>query len=318
MKTHCDTKSFRVFLILFLTLLTAVLPSNTVYSEESGWPLNASGVPNRPLSIDPTGRTEGFSAVLYDNTNGLPTSEANAIAETSEGFLWIGSYAGLIRYDGNTFERMDSTGGLTSIKCLYVDSRDRLWIGTNDNGIAGMERGELRKWGKLDGLKSAHTRAITEDQDGTIYVATTCGIATVNAEGALRMMEDEAIADANMSDLRRGSDGIIYGLTNFGELMKIQNGALVNFLTIEETQVKGLCSILPDPENPGTLYFEGADFGFYHAAYGDSLTDFEKIDIQPLSYIQGMEYIDGKVWLCSSYGIGVLDGGAFMCWKTCR
>ena len=308
MKMYCTAKPFRVFLILFLTLLITLLSSGTVFCEESALPLNASGVPNRPLSIDPTGRTEGFSAVLYDNTDGLPTSEANAIAETSEGFLWIGSYAGLIRYDGNTFERMDSTGGLTSIKCLYVDSRDRLWIGTNDNGIAVMERGELRKWGKLDGLKSAHTRAITEGQDGTIYVATTCGIATVNSEGVLRMMEDEAIADANMRDLRRGSDGIIYGLTNFGELIKIQNGALVNFLTAEETQVKGLGSILPDPEAPGYLYFEGADFGFYHAAYGDSLTDFEKIDIQPLSYIQGMEYIDGKVWLCSSYGIGVLDG----------
>ncbi len=251
-----------------------VLFSFAAFCEESVSVLNASGVPNRALSIDPIGRTEGFSAALYDNTSGLPTSEANAIAETSEGFLWIGSYAGLIRYDGSSFERMDSTGGLTSVKCLYVDSRDRLWIGTNDNGVAVMEKGELRKWGKLDGLKSAHTRAITEDQDGTIYVATTCGIATVNSEGVLRMMEDEIIADANMRDLRRGNDGIIYGLTNFGDLMKIQNGALVNFLSFEDTGVKGLGSILPDPENPGYLYFEGADFGFYHAAYGERLTDF--------------------------------------------
>ena len=85
-------------------------------------------------SVDPVNQSDHFSAVLYDNTNGLPTSEANAIVQTSEGFLWIGSYAGLIRYDGNTFERMDSTGGIASIKCLYVDSRDRLWMGTNDNG----------------------------------------------------------------------------------------------------------------------------------------------------------------------------------------
>ncbi|MBE5905461.1 MAG: hypothetical protein E7277_01535 [Lachnospiraceae bacterium] len=47
---------------------------------------------------------EGYSAVLYDNTNGLPTSEANAIAETSEGFIWIGSYSGLIRYDRNIIQ----------------------------------------------------------------------------------------------------------------------------------------------------------------------------------------------------------------------
>lgn len=48
---------------------------------------NASGVPNRRVSVDPTGRSEGFSAVMYNNLNGLPTADANAIAETSEGFL---------------------------------------------------------------------------------------------------------------------------------------------------------------------------------------------------------------------------------------
>ena len=257
-------------------------------------------------TVDPVDQPENFSAVLYDNTNGLPTSEANAIVQTSEGFIWIGSYAGLIRYDGNTFVRMDSTGGLTSIKCLYVDGQDRLWIGTNDNGIAVMERGELKKWGKLDGLKSAHTRAITGDQNGTIYVATTCGIATIDSDGNMRMMEDESIAEANMRDLRMGSDGIIYGLTNFGDLMKIKDGGLISFLSAEESPVKGVASMLPDPAEPGKLWFEGADYGFYHAAYGEDLTDLEPIDIQPLSSVQSMEYIDGKVWICSSYGIGVL------------
>ena len=262
--------------------------------------------PEAMKTVDPVNQSDGFSAVLYDNTNGLPTSEANAIVQTSEGFIWIGSYAGLIRYDGNTFVRMDSTGGLTSIKCLYVDGQDRLWIGTNDNGIAVMERGELKKWGKLDGLKSAHTRAITGDQNGTIYVATTCGIATIDSDGNLRMMEDESIAEANMRDLRMGSDGIIYGLTNFGDLMKIKDGGLISFLSAEESPVQGVASMLPDPAEPGKLWFEGGDFGFYHASYGDNLTDLEKIDIQPLSSVQQMEYIDGKVWICSSYGIGVL------------
>ena len=141
---------------------------------------NVYGSSDGTSTVDPVNEPENFSAVLYDNTNGLPTSEANAIVQTLEGFIWIGSYGGLIRYDGNTFVRMDSTSGITSIKCLYVDSRDRLWIGTNDNGVAVMEQGELRKWGKLDGMKSAHTRAITGDQDGTIYIATTCGIVVID------------------------------------------------------------------------------------------------------------------------------------------
>lgn len=38
---------------------------------------------------------------------------------------------------------MDSTNGLASVVRLYVDQKDRLWIGTNDNGVAVMDRGEL-------------------------------------------------------------------------------------------------------------------------------------------------------------------------------
>ena len=181
-------------LLSFILLIT--FSDNTVcFAAEINY--NSCGIVNRALSVDPTGLSEGFSAVLYDNSNGLPTSEANAIAETGEGFIWIGSYAGLIRYDGNTFVRMDSTGGLTSIKCLYVDSRNRLWIGTNDNGIAVMEKGNLRRWGKLDGMKSAHTRDITEGPDGTIYIATNSGISMIDSEYNLTSIEDPAIAEGD-------------------------------------------------------------------------------------------------------------------------
>ena len=86
-------------IIMILTLIM-MFNINAVNAAAEELPINSSGVPNRALNVDPIGINEGFSAVLYDNTKGLPTSEANAIAETSEGFIWIGSYAGLIRYDG--------------------------------------------------------------------------------------------------------------------------------------------------------------------------------------------------------------------------
>ena len=38
-------------------------------------------------AVDPTGKKEGYASFLYDNTTGLPTSEANALAETSDGFI---------------------------------------------------------------------------------------------------------------------------------------------------------------------------------------------------------------------------------------
>ena len=283
----------------------------TVYGAEPVQILNSSGVPTRPVSVDPTGLSEGFSAVLYDNSNGLPTSEANAITETSDGFLWIGSYAGLIRYDGNTFERMDSTGGIASIKCLFVDSKDRLWIGTNDNGVAVMEKGEFRMWGKLDGMCSAHTRAISEDLNGLIYIATTSGIMTIDQDYNLSVIDAPEIVDADMRDLRRGADGIIYGTTDMGDLMMLRDGVLINYISAKDHPLGGAGVILPDPEGGGRIYQEAADFGLYHVDLNGDLTILGKVEIEPLKYLRAMEFIDGNIWICADNGIGVLDNGSF-------
>ncbi|MCR5789709.1 MAG: histidine kinase, partial [Lachnospiraceae bacterium] len=307
-------KSFNLitaFVFLFIFFLFSAVQVSVCHAATELVVKNNCGTVNRPLSVDPTGKSEGFSAVLFNNTNGLPTSEANAIAETSEGFIWIGSYAGLIRYDGNTFERMDSTGGLTSIKCLYVDSKDRLWIGTNDNGVAVMERGELRMWGKLDGMKSAHTRAITEDPNGTIYIATTSGIMMIDQDYHLSSLENPEIAEADMRYLQTGTDGAIYGTTNMGDLMVIRDGKLDTFISIDDSPLGGAGSILPDPEAPGKVYQEGADFSIYHVDLNGGVSVGERIDIEPLKYILNMEYIDGKIWICAGNGIGVLEDGKF-------
>ena len=78
------------------------------------------------VDSDPTGLGMGFSAILYDNSNGLPTSEANAIVQSDDGYIWIGSYSGLIRYDGNTFYRYDASTGVSSVVTIFSDSRGRI------------------------------------------------------------------------------------------------------------------------------------------------------------------------------------------------
>ena len=266
----------------------------------------------RAVSVDPTGRSGGISAVMYDNSNGLPTSEANAIAETSDGFIWIGSYAGLIRYDGNTFERIGTTSGISSIKCLYVDSRDRLWMGTNDNGVAVMENGSFRLWGKTDGMKSAHTRAIAEDQNGTIYIATTCGIATIDKDFNLSMLEDDLISDSNIRFLAAGTDGLIYAVTNLGDIMTLQDGRVVNYIAGSSNAETGsVGAFYPDLVSPGKVYLQAEDYRFYHARMGETLTEVTPINIDPISMVQMISFIDGNLWICGSNGVGFVENDVF-------
>lgn len=311
MKKKDKTRNrFRALLLCLLAPLMICLPGIPIkgYCETETAPVNTSGNLNRKLSVDPIANREGFSAVLYNNRNGLPTSEANAIAQTEEGFLWIGSYAGLIRYDGNTFERIDSAGGIANVRCLYQDSRDRLWIGTNDAGVFLMEKGQFQNWGKEDGLESVSIRAIAEDEDENIYISgASAGISVIDPEGRLSAFEDSRVQGQNITQLRRGADGMVYGFTQDGDLFALNNGRLAGFAAGTEVQIKRMHSILPDPDHPGCLYIGTDDAAVYYGELGESFTLSDETDVSPLSSIYSMEYIDGQIWLCASNGIGRLN-----------
>lgn len=131
---------------------------------------------------------------------------------------------------------------------------DRLWIGTNDAGLFMMEKGEFRRWDKSNGLKAVNVRAIAEDTHGVIYVGTTEGISVVDTGLTASPMTDERLAGAYIRDIRQGPDGLLYGLTQIGDLFTLKDGDVETYLSYDECRVQGIIGILPDPKHPGYLY----------------------------------------------------------------
>lgn len=130
--------------------------------------LFSAASPVHALSEDDSSQTDGtqedyrsYTQTVYDGSNGLPCGEANAIAATSDGALWIGTYAGLYRYTGQQFRHMDDFSSVKNVNCLYTDTEGRLWIGTNDSGLA-IAIGEevVNVITKDDGLPSDSVRSI--------------------------------------------------------------------------------------------------------------------------------------------------------------
>ena len=66
----------------------------------------------------------------------MPSDEANTITQTRDGYLWIGSYSGLMRFNGQVFQTMKDVNDqiISRVRCLYEDSKHRLWIGTTHDG----------------------------------------------------------------------------------------------------------------------------------------------------------------------------------------
>ena len=261
-------------------------------------------------AVDPTGKGDGFSTVLYDNTNGLPTSQANAIIQTPDGFIWIGSYSGLTRYDGRSFERVDSTTGISSVVSLYVDSRERLWVGTNDNGVAVMEKGGYEIFNHKSGLISSYVRSIVEDTDGTVYVATTQGIARIDGENKLSQFDDAKINNEYIRSLMMGGDGVIYGITNDGAVFTMQGGRLTGYYDSEALGISDIRAILPDPDKAGSAYIGTAQSTVYCLDLSGEPKTVSTVDVSPLNYINSISSVGNQLWVCADNGISVISGNS--------
>ncbi|MBQ1317738.1 MAG: SpoIIE family protein phosphatase [Lachnospiraceae bacterium] len=293
--------------MLILTVLFVTGTGTQVCRAAEG---DTSGMADGAQAADPFSGEAGFSAVLYNNANGLPTSEANAIAETADGFLWIGSYGGLTRYDGNSFVPVEGAG-ITGVNCLCADSKGRLWIGTNDSGIFLMEKGQLRHFGTEDGLRSSSVRAVVEGPDGTVYAATTKGIVLFDEELSVSVQQDARIGDAYIGDLRAGADGLIYGLTNSGDLFTLKDGKVEHYLDHGNSRLGALSAAVPDSENPGMLFVETEDSLSLYGKFDGGFGTMEILDTGSLTQIQEFRRIGGMIWICGRNGIGVITEDGF-------
>jgi signal transduction histidine kinase/ligand-binding sensor domain-containing protein len=116
-----------------------------------------------------------FSSWTVDN--GLPQNTIYDIQQTRDGYLWLTTLDGLVRFDGVRFTvfTKGNTPGISSNRFLrlYEDVDGDLWAGTEDGGLIRYHQDGFTSYGKEQGLKALNTYYVTGDPDGhvVVYVA---------------------------------------------------------------------------------------------------------------------------------------------------
>ena len=131
--------------------------------------------------------TVGYVHASWTTQHGLPTSAITAIAQDAEGYLWLGSFAGLIRFDGARFVHWRSIGTPalpeSLIHALTVASDGSLWIGFGNLGGVGRIRGErLQVFTSAEGLPEGSIQSIAQDGEGTMWAGGPGGLARFRRE----------------------------------------------------------------------------------------------------------------------------------------
>ncbi|MCR5486127.1 MAG: response regulator [Lachnospiraceae bacterium] len=249
----------------------------------------------------------GYTAKIYDATNGLPTSDANWILGASNGYVWIGGYSGVIRYDGSSFERMDASGGLTSGRVIFEDSRGRIWVGTNDNGVVLLDGNTSVHYTYRKGLPSSSIRSFAEDNTGRIYIGTTSGISYVQNDGGLHQLMDERLENETVTQLSAAPDGRIYGCTYGGAIFCIRDGLVGEIYHGQNLGIGDITAIYADPEDSEKIYLGRADVDVLHGVFGDRASALERIFTSPVSDIECITSACGRIWCCSKEVSGYVD-----------
>ena len=249
----------------------------------------------------------GYSSKIYDATNGLPTSDANYILGAKNGYVWLGGYSGIIRYDGNTFERLPTTNGLTSGRAFFEDSKGRIWVGTNDNGVVVINGEETRQYTYKDGLPSSSIRHFAEDNEGNIFIATTTGLAFIKENGLVYKLSNPLIDKERIIKLSAEPNGKIYGVTSNGIVFVISNRNITEVYSSAELGMRTITSLLADPLNEGKIYIGSEGGSLYYGEFGKQSQDMQLIDLSPIKTVQWISYDCSRIWICSRSQIGYLD-----------
>ncbi len=199
---------------------------------DKGWFLAAAALaaclPGLPLSaLDPSRPISQYGRDVWRIEQGLPQDLIDAFAQTSDGYLWVGTPGGLARFDGVRFTvyspTTDPAFRSAAIDSLLADPDGSLWVTTDGGGLLHGRDGRFSSPGAK--LPTDRLRALHRDPDGTLWIGT-------NQEGLVRLhagvVSAAGLAGETVTDLLRDRNGVLWIGTERG-LFRSDKGRMVGF-----------------------------------------------------------------------------------------
>lgn len=173
-----------------------------------------------PAAPSPGFRSDGRHLIdVWETEDGLPQNSVIAITQTRDGYLWLGTLNGLVRFDGSRFTVFDESTtpelGSSRIVSLFEDHGGELWIGTETAGIARLHAGRVTPLGIGEGSRGGRLMSACQDKLGAVWLYTADGQVWRDHNGvtnsfsfaADRPSQCRVIAADKAGSLWIGSDG---------------------------------------------------------------------------------------------------------------
>ena len=256
-----------------------------------------------------------YAAMTYDSYDGLVSAEINAVAQTKDGYIWVGTYSGLYRYDGKSFEKSSISPYIYNVMSLFVDRAGKLWIGTNDTGLFAYDpaEGTIESFTVKNGLPSDSVRAVCEDENGRIYVGTQKQLCIIE-NGNIRIMDDDVMPGwdgiIGIRSLTHVNNGVVVGVTNGGILFVCSYDKILDKTEWDES---GIYYTTVSRESGGMLLAGTSSPQLeYISIVKNKIVKRNRIKVPEVQYYNDILYdaeTDGY-FFCAEIGMGFIKAGS--------
>jgi len=165
------------------------------------------------MALDPQRSLDHFGRQVWRTDSGLPQNTVHCILQTSDGYLWLGTDGGVVRFDGLDFVTFDAenTPQLASdtIYDLLQDASGALWISTA-SGLVRYRDGGFTAYSTAHGLPADTVWFTHEDRRHRMWAITSAGPAVFNGQSFVPIAGAQAAGPVNRQALAEDGQGRVW------------------------------------------------------------------------------------------------------------
>jgi len=252
---------------------------------------------------------------VWGTKDGLPPQNVGAIVQTPDGFIWLGTASGLLRFDGQNFTLYDShnTPSLTSslISTLGVAPDGTLWVGIEWAGFGTFKDGVYHRVSNADPRWNV-TNSFYFDTDGSVWVGAHGTEALYHVVDGIAhpiLPLDERDTTDVTGIIRDSKDSILCGVQGDGVWRLRNDGKRLPWPLNKELPTVFVKCMLRDSHGDIWLGTDNSGLGRVH---NGTLKTYRQSDGLPANSIQTIcEDRAGNLWIGTMNGIGRWDGKRF-------
>jgi signal transduction histidine kinase/ligand-binding sensor domain-containing protein len=243
----------------------------------------------------------------------LPSDTVTAIIQTRDGFLWIGTSAGLARFDGVTFTEIktdeSSTNQLTGVTALCEDRNGFLWIGTQHQGLFELAGGKPVRYTARKGLVAGAVTSLAADNRGQVWIGGNAGLSLWTGEHFELFTKRDGLPDDSVAGVNVAHSGTVWITTRAG-MCRFVDGQLAPYTFQTDSQGRS-------PEYLGAYEDQRGNLWAFGDTYLINLTENKRFN-----YFRSSEPASLRIWSLCEGREGVLwigtSGRGLFCFEDNR